>query len=444
MAKPVDFASSQNWVDAQFKVQISDGKSLNEQTLSFVGKILQKVHPGSPAGLLGLQTGDILYALNGGSFDIDDLKKTFQPRRFGRFHSFEFLRPSTHEKLRVKGPTFPFGASFGQTIESFTVELRNGDPDPSDTSQFWSAGNTEKLGDLLSAFEILNIRLISHKGAPFYGDLPEIPYNTELANEDLLWPGHFAWMALCAAHAGQWDRASFILSVVEDHFERSGDGGMMSMFAAMAYTRSMINEHVGDLEKAVNHMYHAIEMSPETPVLYERLSKLTNTKAVLPNSPLLGVKPTYDLPKKDPSNRFKQEGGKVSLTNRVAKLSPGEFILTTIMSSYRTNGPYVEGFQRAHIPLARLRNIFREVHIITSWDKAASRDLPWPIMEDKLRKSGVDVSVLFDEDQLLGEQLDLISSPTNLIIDHTGTVVAEGWLGDDAVLWDALQTHANS
>ncbi len=439
MTKKTYFSSVRNWVDSQFKMRISDAKSLNENTLSFVGKVLLKVHPNSPAGLLSLKSGDILYALNGGVFDSDDLEKTFQPRRFGRSHSFDFFRPKTHQKIRIKGPTFPFGTSLGQTVDSFATELRTGDPDPSDASQFWTFGETEALSTLLPAFEIFNIRLISHKGAPFYGQLPQnLPYNTEIASEEFLWPGHFAWMALCAAHAGQWDRASFVLRVVEDHFDRSGDSGMMSMFAAMAYTRSMLAEHKQYLNKAVDHMHHAIEMSPESDILYQRLSTLTNTEVTRPASPLLGARPTYNLPRIDPAKRFRQAEGHVAFRDRIEQLSPGEFILISIMSSYRTNGPYVEGFQRAQIPLANLRDTFKEVHIITSWDASRSRDLPWPIMEEKMRQSGITVSVLFDEDNALGEQLSLISAPTNLIVDHTGVVVAQGWLGDDMMLWDAL------
>ena len=439
MAKATDFASVQDWVDTQFKIQIGDAKSLNEKTLSLIGKVLLKVHPKSPAGLLALQSGDILHAINGGIFDNEDLEKTFQPRRFGRPYSFDFYRPATHKKIRIKGPTFPFGASLGQTVESFAVDLRNGDPDLSDTSQFWASGHTDTLPALLPAFEAYNIRLIKLNGSPFDGPLPQnLPSNTELANENLIWPGYFTWLALCAAHAGQWDRARYVLTVVEEHFDRSGDSGMMSMFAAMAYTRSMLAEQKGHLDHAVDHMHHAIEMSPETEVLYQRLSAITNTEVTRPVSPLLGVQPSYSLPKQDPSKRFKQAKGQVSLRESIARLSPGEFILITIMSSYRTNGPYVAGFKRAHIPLAALKSRFREVHIITSWDESRSRDLPWPIMEEKMRQSGISVSLLFDEEDKLSEQLSLTSAPTNLILDHTGVVVSNGWLGDDTMLWAAL------
>ena len=62
-------------------------------------------------------------------------------------------------------------------------------------------------------------------------------------------------------------------------------------------------------------------------------------------------------------------------------------------------------------------------------------------MEPKLSKSGVAVSVLYDKEDSVGQQLSLISAPTNLIVDHTGTIVAQGWLGDDMILWDALESE---
>jgi hypothetical protein len=441
MAKIKTYRSVQDWVDAEFKIQIRDGKSLSEQTLSISGKILTQVHKHSPADLLGLRAGDILYAINGGIFDVEDLEKSFRPRKLRRSYSFDFLRPETRKKIQLKGSTFPFGAQFGQSKDSFIAELRNGSPDPADTYQFWKEGQSKALSEILPAFEAFNIRLVRSKGNPFDGELPKtLPYNTELASGDIIWPGHFTWLALCAAHAEQWDRANFILKYVEDHFEHSGDGGMMSMFAAMAYIRSMLAEQKGQLDVALDHIHHAIDMSPETDVLYKRLSTLTQADAVRPVSPHLGVKLAYNLPQQDPTQRFKQTQGHLSLDESLAKLSPGQFILVCLMSSYRTNSPYVEGFTRAHTPLAKLKDVFQAVHVITSWDKATSKDLNLPIMEEKLTQSGINVSVLFDAEQTLAEQLSLVSSPTNLIINHHGCVVADGWLGDDAVLWDALST----
>ena len=443
MAKTQHFTSVQNWVDTDYSVTTGDAGGLNETTLSKVGQVLRKVHPRSPAGLLGLQAGDILHAINGGIFNAEDLKKTLQPRMFGRFYTFDFLRPATRKKLRVKGPTFPFGAQYGQTVDSFAVDLRNGNPDPHDADQFWVHGPDGAIAQLWPYFEAYNLRMLNRNGAPYDGALPQnISPTAPLAHETVVWPGAFVWLALCAAQAGQWERAQRVLETVEDYFDRSGDSGMMSMFAAMAFVRSMLAENNGQLEKAVAHMEHAIEMSPETKVLYRRLSKLTGQNLSVPPSPFLGLKPVYDLPISDPAKRFQQSVGQLSLANKVAALSPEEFILVTIMASYRVNGPYVEGFQRAHIPLARLNKIFKEVHILTSWDKATSRDLShWPVMEPKLSKSGVAVSVLYDKEDSVGQQLSLISAPTNLIVDHTGTIVAQGWLGDDMILWDALESE---
>lgn len=439
VGKEIQYATVQEWVDAEFKVQIGDGQNLSEQTLSISGLIILEVHPTSPAGLLGLEKGDILYAINGGVFDHGDLNKTLKPRRFGRSYRFDFLRVSTRKRISITGRTLPFGMRTAQTVNSFGISLRNGDPDPHDICQFWEIRDADALAELWLPFEAYNIRLRDRNGSPFDGPLPQsVAYDSPLASSEAIWPGAFAWLALCAAHAGQWDRARVVLQAVEAHFDSSGDSGMMSMFAAMAYTRSMLAENIDDPVNAVRHIEHAIEMTPGTEVLYRRLSKLTGEIATAPPSHLLGAQPSYDLPQRDPSERFVQSAGQVSLKNSVSTLRAGEFMLVCVMASYRTNGPYVEGFERAHTPLSRLRGIFKTVHIITSWDAAESRDLSWPIMESRLEKSGVNVHVLYDAEGALAEQLTLISSPTNLVIDHRGVVVAEGWLGDDKLLWKAI------
>ncbi len=440
MAKTAQYETVRHWVEAEYSVTKSAAGHLNETTLSKVGQVLQRVHPNSPAGLLGLAKGDILFALNGGTFDGDDLRKSFQPRFLGRSYSFDFLRPDAHEKIRVTGKTFPFGAKFGQTVDSFCVDLRNGDPDPHDVDAFWADGSPEDLAEIWPFFEAYNHRLLKLNGAPYDGALPKsVTPTAPLAPPTVIWPGNFAWLAVCAAHAGQWERAQRVLETVEDHFESSGDSGMMSMFAAMAYTRSMLAENRGDIEKAVGHIEHAIEMSPRTPVLQQRLARLTGQAFTVPPSKFIGQTLEYDLERHDPKGKFAQSGGRVSLENSVSKLSPGEYILVCLMSGYRTNGPYVEGFGRAHTPLARLSPIFREVHIVTAWDKSRSRDLNhWPVMEPGLVKAGVNVSVLFDEEDVVSDTIEILGAPTNLIIDHTGTVVSDGWLAGDEVLWAAL------
>ncbi len=445
MAKPTHFETVTDWVKSEYSVTKGDAGNLSEATLSKVGQVLRTVHPNSPAGLLGLQAGDILHALNGGVFDEMDLKKTFQPRRFGRSYSFDLLRPSTREKIRIKGKTFPFGAQYGQTVDSFVVSLRNGDPDPHDISGFWKYGPDGALAELWPAFEAYNLRLLQLNGAPYDGAFPKfVPPTAPLAGEDVIWPGAFAWLALCAAYAGEWDRAQHVLGLVNDHFDRSGDSGMMDMFAAMAFTRSMIAENKGYKDNALAHLDHAIEMSPETEVLYRHRSQLSQEASSPPPSPFIGRSLDYVLPKTDPTQKFSQSGKDVSFQDTVSGLKPGDLILVCLMSGYRTNGPYVEGFQRAHIPLSRLKARFKAVHIITSWDASRSRDLPWPVMEPTLEKSGVNISVLFDQEDTVSDNIGILGAPTNLVIDHTGTIIADGWLAGDEILWDGLGTAESS
>ena len=106
MAKTQHFTSVQNWVDTDYSVTTGDAGGLNETTLSKVGQVLRKVHPRSPAGLLGLQAGDILHAINGGIFNAEDLKKTLQPRMFGRFYTcLLYTSPSPRDQRGSRMPS---------------------------------------------------------------------------------------------------------------------------------------------------------------------------------------------------------------------------------------------------------------------------------------------------------------------------------------------------
>ncbi len=438
MARTKSYGSVADWVAAEYTVSTSKIKNLSVDTLAFTGMIVSSVHPRSPASHLGIQVDDILYEINGGIFDEDDLDKTFTPRLLGRAHKFSFFRPSTHEIFKVKGAQFPYGLRLKNSLQSFIAILRNGDPDPSEVATFWEAGDRQALADLWIPFEAYLIRLRDLNGNPFDGPLPQtISPKSPLPPPENIWPGFFGWLALCAAEAGQMERASYVQAQVDAHFEQTGDSGMMNAFAAMEDTRALLAEARFNPNMAITYIERGIEMAPDVKELYRRLSALTNTDVTPPPSSFLDMQPSYDLPRVDPAGRFKQESGRVSLSEQVAALSQGQFILLVLMSAYRTNGPYVEGFNRALIPLLRLE-AFQEVHIVTAWGSSRSRDLPLPIMEPALQKGGIKVSLLHDVEDKLAQALDITSAPTNLIIDHRGVVIAEGWLGEDNVLWDAL------
>lgn len=440
MPRSPSYASVSDWLDAEYRVETAPAPQLSAQTLGHAGQVVRSVHPESPAGRLGVRAGDILYNINGTLFTQDGLERSFRPRFLGRPYVFELLRPDTAERLRITGRTFPFGLMLGHTVSGFTAALRNGNPDPHDVDQFFADGDTQALAALWPALEAFNARLRLMDGRPFEGSLPTVvaPDVPLTDDEALIWFGNHTWLALAAAHAGQWARARFVLDAVEAFFERSGESGMMSMFAAQAATRALLAGQAGEQETAVAHLHHAIDMSPDTQGLYSQLSALTGSRVDPPTSAFLGVKPRITLPRRDPARRLAQPAGEVSLAERAGALRPGQFMLLITLSRYRSNGPYVWGLDRAMTPLLRLRDVFSDVLVVTSWDPVENRKIHFPTPESDMRKQGIDISVLFDAQDALSDQLSLTSAPTNLVIDHRGIVVAEGWLAGDAVLWDAL------
>ena len=425
------------WVDAEYKRVNLGKKNYDIGTLTYTGKIVKNAHPTSPAGLLGVQADDILFEVNGGAFDDEDFEKTFKPRFMGRSHSFKFFRPSTREALMIKGAQFPYGMGLKKTVSSYAAELTSGDPNFDEIETLWETGGKAALAELWLPFEVLIIRLRDLDGSPFDRPLPDsIDPNSLFPTAEYIWPGNLCWLALCAACAGQIERAKFIQEYVDLYFEESGSNHMSIAFAAMDYTHSVLEEARFNQSMAVTYINNAIKRCPQNEQLRRRLEELTGSYTPPAGSAFLGMTPEYTLPRHDPKAMFDQPSGEVSLSHTISNLSKGEFLLLTVMAPYRVNGPYYEGFTHALPALSKL-DMFKEVHIVTSWEGHRDKDLHWPAMEPILQKAGLHVSLLFDKDQVFTDTLPITGAPTNLFLDHTGTVIAEGWLEGDAI-WETL------
>ena len=439
MPAPQTFSSVADWVAAEYSAAEAKPPKASAASLSRTGMQVVDVHPHSPAGMLGVRGEDILYYINGRAFDDEALGAALRPRRFGRAHRFDLLRPGSGTRIRITGPALPFGLQLAESVQGFAMQLRSGDPDVSEVAGFWARGDAAGLAVIWAGLEVLMIRVRDMGGQPLSGPLPQsIPDDSPLPDDEA-YPVQFgAWLALAAAHAGQWGRARWVLDRVERWFEDTNENAMMSLFAAMAYTRALLAEHESDRDAAIAHLHHAADLSPETPVIYRKLSELVGAKVDAPASPFIGTRPALELPRRDPKGAFAQPPGEVSLRERAAALRPRQLLLLILLAGYRSNGPHVEGLRRALLPLSRLAPRITEAITVTSWDHPASRPVPYPLMEDELRGAGVQTSLLFDAGGRAQTALSLISAPTNLFIDHRGVVVAEGWLGDDRALWDAL------
>jgi len=437
LKKDKTYPNVQAWIDAEYKHRPLGKKNYDVGSISHSGQIVKSVPQSSPAGKLGVKADDILFEINGGLFDDYDLEKTFKPRLLGRAHGFKFFRPSTGEAFLLKGAQFPFGMTFKKTISGYAADLINGNPEFDEIITFWEVGGKEALAELWRPFEAYIIRLRDLNGNPFDRALPDqMDPNSLFPKPDFIWPGHLCWLALCAACAGQIERAQFVQEYVDLFFKESGANHLSIAYSAMDYTRSVIEESRFNQNMAVSHIERAINRSPKNVQLRKRLEDLTGTYTPPPDSEFLGLKPEYTLPRHDPKAMFEQPPGEVTLADSISKLAKGELFLLTVMGSYRVNGPYFEGFDHALTALTRLE-IFKEVQIVTSWHGERSKDLHWPAMEPVLQKAGIKVSLLYDEDWTFTETLPLKGAPTNLFLDHTGTVIAEGWLEGD-VIWDAI------
>jgi hypothetical protein len=428
----------QDWYQEDYKILSEKNKALTESDLHYSGRIIWRVDAGSPAEFLGLQKGDYLYRINGKATFWGHLNRFRQfPKRFGR-HKFQFYRPTTQTLTTVQGRLWPFGIQTREATLEIGRRVRIGDGDLEPIEVLWKEGDHTALAAIYMDVETLNYRALHLDFASFEQAPLKLPHeNTPLSRE--IWHSHFSALALCAACAGHFKRAHYVLDEIAiRHAE--GDSGFPCLASSMmSYTESLLAEAGGHKELAIEHIYTAIDQAWEVEQNYQRLSELTGHDVNPQKLPFLslGKITDYTLPIFDPLTPSQHPVGQKSLMESLSQLSDSQCIFVVIMAGYRSNYFYNEGWDVAAPILAKLKHVFPEIHILTAGTYML--DDSFAKAEEPLKDKSIPYLILFDENAQTASRLNVERCPTNLAINNKGEIIAEGAFYDESVIWTAVE-----
>lgn len=429
------FPSVKAWVDSDYKLVSVKKRRIDAAGLDYSGLTIWNLAESSPAHIVGLKEGDILFTINGHAPFNADMEKPRQRRKSFGSHKFEFYRPNTEEIITLKAKQWSFGIQLRTSQNEYSRDLRIGDPDLDDMENYWRNGALESIGSFYEAWEVMNHRLLHMDGESYFKTDFILPHHNQPLAGDL-WHSNFAYLALSAACAKKYKRARYVLDEIHQRIAESDSGFPCIAASMMHYTESMLSEAQGNNDEAVLHMHNAIDAAWEISENYLRLGKLTGQTITMPSSPYEEIKLSYALPIEDPAGIIEQHAGHLDLQTICKNLKPDQFIIVVLLSSYRSNYYYDKGWQMSAPILSKLRSIFPYIHIVTSGKY--SLDNSFLKAEDYLTQEGLEFKVLYDEGDNLAKSLNLERAPTNLVLDHNGEIVAESALWDESLIWKAI------
>ena len=427
--------SVEEWVAAEYKLASIKSKRIDPAGLDYSGLTVWSLAKESPAQLIGIKKGDILFTVNGDApYKADLDTPRIIHRKFG-WHKFQFFRPDTEEVLTIKSKRWPFGIQLQASTNEYARDLRIGDPELSDMENYWRQGQLDSIAEFYTSWEILNYRLIHLGGNPYRkSEFPEPHPHEPLDGE--LWHSNFAYLALSAACAKKYKRARYILDEIYQRIAESNSGFPCIASSMMHYTESLLSEAKDDTHNAIEHIHNAINAAWEVEENYQRLSQLTGNKIDIPTSAFQNTKLSYELPIKDPANIIQQHNGKLDLQKTCESLRQDQFMIVVLLSEYRSNYYYNLGWEVSAPILSKLESVFPLIHIVTSGNY--SLDESFLSAENYMIKRGVDFKILYDEGNRIANQLNLERAPTNLALNYKGEIVAESALWDESLIWKAL------
>ncbi len=373
-----------------------------------------RVAPAGPLASLGVRAGDLLVSIDGkdaGGFDA--AMSTLSAAT----HAYRAYLAADRETLHLE-TALPLGAQLVPTPEA--IEASYSFPeDPDRLAALWEAGEWARL-DRLATRE-----LTKRSG----GVVKAI---TRLAGSEAR---RTPAVVLLGAALYELGRHQEGLALVEEYASEYEKYYTTNFYAIARYVLGKEAIRKGDREEGLQLLRAAFDYDGDSERIAGTLEQLSGQRPQ-PDREVLGNRfPIgYRLP-------LLGGMGEASLERSLAGMGPGRILVVCTLASYRANGPYSE-FMRRHVRFeATIGARIHELHVITSTDSEKEIGDWWLNGEKEARKAGVRFSLLYDEQDMISEELLSLRSPWVYALTRDGTVVHEGTM-DDLGLWEALAAAA--
>lgn len=412
-------------------------------------KKVSRVYRGTPADKIGIQDGWLLMSIDGKPVPDTYLEDCYSNPP----NQIVFFDPEEQMTIQLLDHGMPLGMELRQTLnKDLVTTTRQGFFHRNELFEPWIDG---AIGTYTSLERHIQTALLPWYLLPLYFiPLPDswiealIPTkakrNMMLKHKER--EGKVAY-ALALLEAGEHDWAEqFVESYFEEDAADNSRGSLTPILGAAFYVRAVIafargQEQYGK-QQLLNGLFYCEKATPLLDLYFKKfggfylpvLDQYIGQRFLLAD---------YMFEAKDPFELCDCPEKMLELPKKIATLQDDEFGFVCLLSSYRSNGPFLEdlhllkGFQDN--PATRPK---------FSIAITAVEDINWNNLnkyrqeaEKEHRDNGLELEIGFDLDGEICEQLDFSKSPTWFMIGKDGIVLASGDLNGESFLVRLFNTE---
>lgn len=389
------------------------------------------VYPGSPAEAAGLQVGWL--ALLAG--DAAPLTTELERLRLDGADRYVFHNPANGRSFELPDGPWPLGIKLtGVGTQGFLTRITIRDDVDDELFEAFGRGELDAFAQMLDAFRDALMPPFSATFAPLLSDARK---DKAIAKSDDL--HYLGFLSLAHLVAGEGNRAAFFLEAVRDAVKKSGQSSFSLMFTALlSYVDARLSWTGGDRARGLDMMNAALYDAPEFELLRDTYATWSDSPPLIHAPQWVGEDTPlrYRYAQHDPVG-FWPDGPPVSLTDTLADMGDDQIIIVFLMPGYRANYYY----NRDIVTLAALHQHdparIAAVHLITDCDYM-NHEPDRAYAETIAKQQGLPVTCLYDSESSVSEDMELYRAPTALVLDNSGTVLANGVFSDESAYWEAV------
>lgn len=416
------------------KLELLDWTTEVVQRHAMHAQRIVEVFPTSPAEALGIRTG-WLAVLAG---DVAPTSLVLNDLRLNGANGFVFYDPEKQQTWHLEGGSWPFGLLMTPVdTEGFRARIAVDSSVSDDLLEAFGRGEVDTFARLIPAFR----EAMQPTSSALFGPLmSQARQDKAIAKSGSIY--FLAFLSFAYLSSDDIDRATYFRNACLDAIDSSKITSFSLRFTALldhiggklAYTE-------GDTEQAIAFAERAMMDAPQYAILRDTFATWTDSPPLIHRPRWVGdeVPIRYHLPQHDPFG-FWPEGPEVALDDALAKMDEDQLMVLILLPNYRANYYY-------NVDIGTLAALYRydpqriaAVHVIASGDTPVMEDQRIQV-ETSARDNGVPLQFLWNEGNDVTDPLDLYRSPTTLVLNAEGTVLANGLLSDESAYWQAIERN---
>ena len=373
---------------------------------------IDKIASGSPAEDLRLRPGDKLLSVNGKPALTTDVPEMLATENSVQYR---FFLPNENSFLEVATTGLPLGivtsASSDGIVDQYAAATSL---EAEGLMTLWERGDYERIKQIVKSVDKRLNRM------NVFGKLTGKRKT------------YSATMLMSAASEFEAGNAEAAKAALEDYTLNHLHGETSDVNGVMSYYHGMAMKAQGNNEAYLAHLEDAYTSYPASGRI--RDEALRAGLEVDRPDPRVGKSVASDTP------LTYLEGGQggTSLRNLLAGLAPGKMLPLCLMPTYRGNGPYNEALLPYIALYPFIKDRLHPLVVLTNVTEKRKDRPYWFSHEALAKKADCPLLVLHDPAAEFMEDFTPTGAPEFFALDHRGSIIWSGGLGEDYDYWHML------